>query len=98
MAQGSVRTLRMRRSLDYIASDRARIEARVLPPSLYVLFKEAAAPHADRPFWVAVDGDGRAFSYREFQARVGRTASALQRAGISRGRHVAVVMQNSPEL
>jgi len=85
-------------SIDFLERDRARIESRALPPSLYALFAETASRCPTDPFWITVDGEGSTLSYAEFDARVRRCAASLRRFGIGGGTHVAVVMHNSPEL
>ncbi|MCS6899311.1 MAG: alpha/beta fold hydrolase [Myxococcales bacterium] len=61
--------------------------------SLAAMLSEQAASIPERTFFL---WRGKAYSYREAEARVNQTLCALVRAGVKPGDHVGVLMGNSP--
>lgn len=55
-----------------------------------------ATRHGDKPF-LSYLPDGRSFSYRDMDTMSGRIACGLAALGVSKGCHVAVMMENCPE-
>ncbi len=60
------------------------------------LLETRVLEHRDKPFLFA-EADGRAWTYREFDATVNRTANMLRSHGISKGDVVSLLLPNSPE-
>ncbi len=63
------------------------------PVQRLVLEQIARAPHR-----VAIVGPSDEWSYRELGERSGRIATALQGAGVTPGKRVAIIAYRSPEL
>jgi len=75
--------------------DLPRNRANFVPLSPVSFLERAAMIYPDK---VAVRHGGLAFTYREFEARARRLASALARRGVGRGDTVAVMAPNVPAL
>src|SRR5215471_5332476 len=72
-----------------------RNRANYVPLSPVAFLERSALVYPDK---VAVRHGPRAYTYREFEARCRRLASALARRGIGRGDTVAVMAPNVPAL
>ncbi|MFT3816574.1 MAG: AMP-binding protein [Rubrivivax sp.] len=57
---------------------------------------QKAQRNGDKPFLTFLP-DGRVYSYRDIDRQSNRIARGLQALGLAKGRHVAVMMDNSPE-
>ena len=66
------------------------------PGNIPELLRQRAAAAPDKIFLFS-EADGREFSYREFQAAVGRTAGMLAAKGIRKGDVVSLLLPNSVE-
>jgi O-succinylbenzoic acid--CoA ligase len=64
------------------------------PGSFHAMFERSVR---ERPDADAVVFEGRRWSYREFDAIVGRLAAGLEAAGVGAGDRVALLMSNRPE-
>ncbi len=60
------------------------------------LLETRVLQHGDKPFLLAAQ-DGRAWTYREFDAAVNQTANLLHASGIGKGDVVSLLLPNSPE-
>ena len=69
-----------------------RIESRSIPE----LLKQRAAEHPDKIFLIS-EADGRQFTYREFEAVVGRVAGLLAANLVRKGDVVSLLLPNSVE-
>ncbi|HKR70161.1 MAG TPA: AMP-binding protein [Streptosporangiaceae bacterium] len=59
--------------------------------------REHAEQHPDQPA-IIMATSGETVTYGEFEARCNRAAHLLRAAGLQRGDHIAVLMENSPRL
>jgi len=62
-----------------------------------VYAREHAEQHPDQPA-IIMATSGETVTYGEFEARCNRAAHLLRAAGLQRGDHIAVLMENSPRL
>ncbi|HEV3468858.1 MAG TPA: long-chain fatty acid--CoA ligase [Pyrinomonadaceae bacterium] len=67
-----------------------------MPQNLRELLELRAAAAPDKVFLTS-EADGRDFTYRGFDAAVGRTARLLRAAGVSKGDRVSLLLPNSAE-
>ncbi len=81
--------------MDWNRPELAQCGANHVPLTPVSFLKRAARFFADR---VAVIDRDRQFTYRQFNERCRRLASALSKAGIGRGDTVAIIAQNVPAL
>ncbi len=68
----------------------------VEPRSIPELLRQRASAAPDKLFLLS-EADGRRFTYREFEAAVGRAAGVLAAKGIGRGDVVSLLLPNSVE-
>src|SRR5688500_14783278 len=68
----------------------------VEPQSIPELMAQRASATPDKVFLFS-EADGRKFTYREFEAAVGRTAGLLTAKGIGKGDVVSLLLPNSVE-
>ena len=59
--------------------------------------RQHAADHPDQPA-IIMAASGETVTYGQYEARCNRTAHLLRAAGLQRGDHIAVLMENSPQL
>ena len=81
--------------MDWNRPELAKCDANYVPLTPVSFLRRAATFFADR---IAVIDRERQFTYREFDARCRRLASALTKAGIGRGDTVAIIAANVPAL
>lgn len=81
--------------MDWNRPELEKCDANYVPLTPISFLRRAATFFADR---VAVIDRDRQFTYREFDARCRRLASALSKAGIKRGDTVAIIAANVPAL
>jgi long-chain acyl-CoA synthetase len=62
-----------------------------------VYARQHAADHPDQPA-IIMATSGETVTYAEYEGRSNRTAHLLRAAGLQRGDHIAVLMENSPQL
>ena len=56
-----------------------------------------ALDHPDQPA-IIMTGTGLTVTYREFEARANQVAHLLRAAGLVRGDHIAILMENNPAM
>ncbi|MFY0615262.1 MAG: AMP-binding protein, partial [Hyphomicrobiaceae bacterium] len=81
--------------MDWNRPELEKCDANYVPLTPISFLRRAATFFADR---IAVIDRDRQFTYREFDARCRRLASALSKAGIKRGDTVAIIAANVPAL
>jgi len=62
-----------------------------------VFARQSAVAHPDQPA-IIMAASGETVTFGEFEARANRVAHLLRDAGLRRGDHIAVFMENSPQL
>src|SRR5215472_11245500 len=73
--------------------------ARPRPQSIVrsVFARQQAMDHPDKPA-IIMGSSGETVTFGEYEARCNQIAHLLRDAGLQRGDHVAVLMENSPQL
>lgn len=68
------------------------------PPTFAARWADTVAAVPERPFliWEAPDGEVTTWTYRAFDALVGRVAGGLRERGVTRGTRVGIALPNCP--